>query len=434
MRKIRQALNDDSDPRKLVVTIPAKDYRFMAPVHTLNDDLKTNGESVQILFNSPFRDTSQESLHRWLQAVAWFAAGLAIIAVAILLWRWFHTPERSVAISSIRRPPRTLRDRPSLAVLPFINLSHDAEQDDLIDGITDDLINDLSRLTNLFVIARTSSFTYKGRALKAPQIGRELGVKYLLEGKGSVHKAGDSVRVNTQLMDGATGGLLWAAHYDRSLRDIFAIQDEIVQTIVTTLSRQVGGLREAHDSHTALIVAGPSGCYDPVDFGAVPDDGIDDSVPARQALDAASVAGGRVCFGHGRWRLSRVPGNTYNRFAALSIYGAHVEIHGIGPGTVLEVVGDQGGATTGVISVNPGAHDITIRDLAIDTSATTNTNEQFHAIEVGNGLGTGTVEDVRIEQVRFEHPGATDGSHKGDCLHIAGNTPKARCVASPSSE
>jgi Right handed beta helix region len=175
----------------------------------------------------------------------------------------------------------------------------------------------------------------------------------------------------------------------------------------------------------AFSAPGPKGCYDPVDFGAIPNDGIDDRAPAQQALDAASVAGGRVCFGPGHWRLTRAPIGSYNRFAALSTHGDHVEIQGAGPTTVLEVVGDQGAATTWVISIDPGAQDITIRDLTIDTSATTNTDEQFHAIELGNGVGTGHVEDVRIEHVRFEHPGAIDGSRKGDCLRMVGNTPQS---------
>jgi hypothetical protein len=243
--------------------------------------------------------------------------------------------------------------------------------------------------------------------------------------EGSVHKAGNSVRVNTQLVDATTGGILWAGRYDTSLRDIFVLQDEIVQKIVTTLSHRDDDLGEGHDSRALSLTApGPRGCYDPADFGARPDDGIDDSVPSQQALDAASVAGGRVCFGRGRWRLSRARADTYNRFAALSTHGAHVDIRGAGTETVLEVVGDQGGRTTWVISVDPSAHDITIRDLTIDTSATTNTDDQFHAIEVGNGIGNGTVEDVHIEHVRFEHPDATDGSRKGDCIHLVGSTPQ----------
>jgi hypothetical protein len=244
--------------------------------------------------------------------------------------------------------------------------------------------------------------------------------------EGSVRKAGDSVTVNTQLVDATTGRVLWAGRYDTSLHDIFALQNEIMQRIVTTLSVLIDGMGEARDSRAVLpTAAGPPGCHDPADFGAIADDGIDDSIPSQQALDAASLAGGRVCFGQGRWRLSHASAGPYNRFAALSIHGAHVEIQGVGPQTVLEVLGDQNRAAMGVIAINPGSHDITIRDLTIDTSETTNTNEQFHAIDVGNGIGTGIIEDVRIEHVRFEHPDATDGSRKGDCLHIVGNTPQS---------
>jgi hypothetical protein len=169
-----------------------------------------------------------------------------------------------------------------------------------------------------------------------------------------------------------------------------------------------------------------AGCYDPADFGAQPVPTVDSRPGAQAAIDAAVAAGGgRVCFGAGRWRLSRAPVGSYNRFAALSTHGAHVEIAGAGPGTVLEVVGDLGAATLWVLALDPGARDITIRDLTIDTSATTNTHEQTHAIEVGSGLGTGFVEDVRIERVRFVHPATPDGSRKGDCLRLVGATPES---------
>jgi adenylate cyclase len=122
-------------------------------------------------------------------------------------------------------------------VLPFANLSGDPHEDIFIDGLTDNLINSLSRLPTLFVIARTSTFAYKGKATKAREISRELGVKYLLE--GSVSKAGDRIRVNTQLVDGASGDQLWAESYDRPLGEIFALQDEIIKKIVTTLKLQL---------------------------------------------------------------------------------------------------------------------------------------------------------------------------------------------------
>jgi TolB-like protein/tetratricopeptide (TPR) repeat protein len=123
-----------------------------------------------------------------------------------------------------------LPDRPSVAVLPFSNLSGDPEQEYFADGMVDDIITGLSRIKWLFVIARNSTFTYKGRAVDVKQVGRELGVRYVLE--GSVRKAGDRVRVTGQLIDAATGAHVWAERYDRKFDDIFALQDEIALSVV----------------------------------------------------------------------------------------------------------------------------------------------------------------------------------------------------------
>jgi hypothetical protein len=178
---------------------------------------------------------------------------------------------------------------------------------------------------------------------------------------------------------------------------------------------------------------GAKGCFDPADYGAIPDDGLDDRVAAQHALDDASAAGGTVCFGSGHWRLSRAPVGSYNRFAGLSTHGKHVAIRGTGPGTVLEVVGDQGAATMWVIALDPGATDIAIADLAIDTSGMTNTDEQTHAIEVGSGVCSTTngtcsqpVSDIRIERVAIVHPPSPAGQRKGDCFRMVGNTPDTR--------
>jgi adenylate cyclase len=122
-------------------------------------------------------------------------------------------------------------------VLPFTNMSGDHEQEYFSDGITDDLITDLSRGPDIFIIARTSTFTYKGKLVKVQEVGRELGVKYVLE--GSVRRAGDKVRIDAQLVDATTGAELWAERYDRPMRDIFALQDDIVRKIVTTLNLQL---------------------------------------------------------------------------------------------------------------------------------------------------------------------------------------------------
>ena len=132
----------------------------------------------------------------------------------------------------------TAPERPSIAVLAFENLSGDPEQEYFADGIAEDLITELSRLRWLMVTARNSTFTYKGRAVDVRQVGRDLGVRYVVE--GSVRKGGNRVRITAQLIDAATGNHIWAERYDRDLSDIFALQDEITETLVATLQAEVG--------------------------------------------------------------------------------------------------------------------------------------------------------------------------------------------------
>lgn len=128
-------------------------------------------------------------------------------------------------------------DKPSIAVLPFLNLSGDAEQDYFVDGTVEDIISALSRLRWLFVIARNSSFTYKGRAVDVTQVGRELGVRYVLE--GSVRKAANRVRITGQLIDATTGGHLWAERFESTLDDLFELQDEVVASVVGAIAPQL---------------------------------------------------------------------------------------------------------------------------------------------------------------------------------------------------
>ena len=132
------------------------------------------------------------------------------------------------------RPVLALPDKPSIAVLPFQNMSGDPEQEYFSDGMTEDLITDLSKVSGLFVIARNSSFAYKGRSVNVREIGRDLGVRFVLE--GSVRKAGNRVRITAQLIDAGSGGHLWAERFDRDLTDIFSTQDEVVAKIVGTLA------------------------------------------------------------------------------------------------------------------------------------------------------------------------------------------------------
>ena len=141
----------------------------------------------------------------------------------------------SVAAATTRGPnqPLSLPDKPSIAVLPFENLSGDPEQGYFSDGITEDIITDLSKVSGLFVIARNSSFAYKGQSTDVRRVARELGVRSVLE--GSVRKAGTRVRINAQLIDAVSGGHLWAERYDGDLDDIFSLQDEITGKIVSAL-------------------------------------------------------------------------------------------------------------------------------------------------------------------------------------------------------
>src|SRR5206468_690076 len=144
-------------------------------------------------------------------------------------------PMNTTEIRSDKSP--SVSDRPSIAVLPFTNMSGDPAQEYFSDGITEDIITELSRFRSLFVIARNSSFSYKGRALDLREVGRERGVRYLAE--GSVRRAGERIRVTTQLIDTRSGSHLWAERYDRDFKDIFSVQDEITRRIATSLAPRI---------------------------------------------------------------------------------------------------------------------------------------------------------------------------------------------------
>src|SRR6266480_4051889 len=131
----------------------------------------------------------------------------------------------------------TIAKKPSIAMLPLVNMSGDPEQEFFADGLTEDIITELSRFHDLLVISRNSTFVYKGKAVKVQEVAREFGVDYLLE--GSVRKASDRIRVTVQLIDAETDRHVWAERYDRQLEDIFAIQDEVTGAIVSTLPGRV---------------------------------------------------------------------------------------------------------------------------------------------------------------------------------------------------
>src|SRR5262245_55361066 len=167
--------------------------------------------------------------------------GLLLIAGTLAAVQYLSrpplSPQSSVLVTQEAQSAFSLPDKPSIVVLPFVNMSKDPEQEYFSDGITEDLTSALSKISSLFVIARNSAFTYKGKAVKVQDVSTELGVRYVLE--GSVRKADNQVRITAQLIDATTGGHLWAERYDRPLQDIFALQDDVVRKIVTTLKLQL---------------------------------------------------------------------------------------------------------------------------------------------------------------------------------------------------
>src|SRR5262249_34144787 len=187
----RRAIGDSGEEQKLIRTIARRGFRFVGAVRTQSND-----------------------------------DGLADIV----------TSSRGELYAQSRSavPPS---DRPAIAVLPFINMSGDPEQEYFSDGITEDIITALSKLRWFFVIARNSSFIYKGIAVHMKQVAEELGVGYVVE--GSVRKSGERVRITAQLNDATTGSQLWAERYDRALADVFAVQDEITESIVAAIEPQL---------------------------------------------------------------------------------------------------------------------------------------------------------------------------------------------------
>jgi adenylate cyclase len=154
------------------------------------------------------------------------------IARPVRVYRVCEAADRSPSVAVSQALP--LPDKPSVAVLPFTNMSADPEQEFFADGVAEDVITALSRYPSLFVIARNSSFTYKGRAVNVKEIGRELGVRYVLE--GSLRRAGSRIRVTAQLVEAETGKHVWAERYDRDLADIFALQDEITEAVTIAIA------------------------------------------------------------------------------------------------------------------------------------------------------------------------------------------------------
>jgi adenylate cyclase len=199
---------------------------FDDPVRVYRVELSA-GQSVP----APEQDNQRETSSKKSNLI------IAIIAIVLVViggtYYWFKERVPREEPASAERMAFPLPDKPSIAVLPFTNMSGDPAQDYFADGITEDLTTDLSRIFGLFVVARNSSFAYKGRSVDLRTVSQELGVRYVLE--GSVRRVGDQIRINAQLIDGNSGGHLWAERFDGTMANVFALQDDVNRKIVAAL-------------------------------------------------------------------------------------------------------------------------------------------------------------------------------------------------------
>jgi len=207
------------------ITKPVRVYRI--PIRPRGKISKENKEK-------------DEKSRGWRKVTLMVGAFLVLIIGGAIIWNFYpKTDERPQDFTSEEKPAIEQPDSPAIAVLPFTNMSGDPRQDYFSDGITETIITGLSKIPRMLVIARNSTFTYKGVSVKIQDVGRELGARYVLE--GSVQKSEDQVRITAQLIDATTGQHLWAERYDRDLTDIFALQDEITMKILTALQVKLTG-------------------------------------------------------------------------------------------------------------------------------------------------------------------------------------------------
>ncbi len=234
--KLRKAFDDDSRHPWLIETVPKRGYRLIAPVAEADaaassapmreaDAAESPALEAEAVFPAPLA-TNPQSVGWTRRRLALATLAAAAVVLASLVVAWF----------ALDRAPPDVVPAPtaSIAVLPFANLSGDGEFEYFSDGITEDIITDLSKVSSLLVIARNSAFAYKDQPLSLKSVAEALGVRYVLE--GSVRRSGDAIRINAKLIDAETGVHLWVERYDRHIQDLFAVQDDVTRNIVTALA------------------------------------------------------------------------------------------------------------------------------------------------------------------------------------------------------
>ena len=248
---LRRALDDGRSDESLIQTIPGRGYRLVAPVTRCDaepppkpgGDENRIADEIALASGTPVpRVPIAASRRQSGTGLAIAAASLVVLVLAAGAWRLWLI-ERTAAVqrfaAAASNPLSLAAPRLSIVVLPFVNLSNDPDQQYFADGITDDLTTDLSRIAHSFVISRNTAFTYQNRPVGTKQIGRELGVRYVLE--GSVRRSGNEVRINAQLIDAETDAQLWAEHLDGNMGDRFALQNEITGRIAVALKMELLG-------------------------------------------------------------------------------------------------------------------------------------------------------------------------------------------------
>jgi adenylate cyclase len=228
IKEARRLTGDDGKTQAVIRTLPRLGFRFVAEVTEGSD--AEEAVAKQESGASPF-DHFSPANRRWRIPV--LAAALVLVAIVAGDLAWRQPWVNRVEAASIARMAFPLPEKPSIAVLQFDNLNNDPKQDFLADGISETITTALSQSPDLFVIARTSTLSYKGKPVKVQQVSEELGVRYVLE--GSVQQSGDRVRVTAQLIDALSGRHLWAESYDREVEDAFALQDEIALNVLSEL-------------------------------------------------------------------------------------------------------------------------------------------------------------------------------------------------------
>ena len=193
--------------------------------------------AFKVLLDETAKPAPARTPRGWIGGRSAIAAAILVVVVVAGGALWWQPWAPKVPSQEIEAGALALPSKPSIAVLAFKNLSGDPSQEHFSDGVTENIIDGLSRFKSFFVIARNSSFTYKGKAIDIKRIGRELGVRYVLE--GSIQRSGNQVRVTVQMIGAATGQLIWADRYDRELKDIFAVQDAITQGIISTVAPEI---------------------------------------------------------------------------------------------------------------------------------------------------------------------------------------------------